>query len=190
MNERDSELMDRVRAGDHDAFRELAERYEHRVKTYINRLIRSDDRADDLTQETFLRLYNHALRHGGDGQGEQPTIAKLLLCIASHLAIDSTRREKARRRALLQLAINGVEPPEEADARVLGGELQQKLNAAMAKLPPAYREAARLHFFCECTYSEMASELGISMGTVKSRISRARELLINQLGDYLKRSRP
>ena len=127
--ESDAELMVAVRAGDRDAFARLVDRHKDAVVNYLTRLAGSRDRAEDLGQETFLRLFRSAA-----GYVEQGYLRAYLFRIATNLVRSQERRERRQR---LLLPLLGGEPDRSeasAHAGLLRQEMQRELKAAVAGL--------------------------------------------------------
>ncbi|HVT57840.1 MAG TPA: sigma-70 family RNA polymerase sigma factor [Thermoanaerobaculia bacterium] len=176
----DAELMARVRAGERDAFADLVDRHKDAVVNYLARLSGSRDRAEDLGQEAFLRLF----RSAAHGYVEQGYLRAYLFRIATNLLRSEERRE--RRLTLLRPLLGGGDGASEpaAHAGMLRRELQRELAAAIARLPLRYRVPLVLHEIESWSYSEIAQELQCREGTVKSRIHRGRQQLKRQLEPY------
>ncbi len=175
----DAELMARVRAGDREAFADLVDRHKDAVVNYLTRLTGNRDRAEDLGQETFLRLFRSA-----SGYVEQGYLRAYLFRIATNLVRSEERRERRQR---LLLPLLGGEPDRSepsAHAGLLRQELQRLLNAAIARLPLRYRVPLVLHEIEGWSYADIAADLDCREGTIKSRIHRGRQALKRQLETY------
>jgi RNA polymerase sigma-70 factor (ECF subfamily) len=183
----DAELMVRVREGDREAFAELVERHKDAVVSYLARLTADPDRAEDLGQETFFRLFRAA-----GAYREQGYLRAYLLRIGTNLVRSEERR--ARRRRLMAPFLvretgearegreDSVEPA--AVTGLLRRELHREVTAAVARLPLRYRVALVLHEIEGWTYLDIARELGCREGTVKSRVHRGRLQLKKRLEPY------
>jgi RNA polymerase sigma-70 factor, ECF subfamily len=175
----DADLMVRVRAGDREAFAELVDRHKDAVVNYLTRLSGSRDRAEDLGQETFLRLFRSA-----GGYVEQGYLRAYLFRIATNLVRSEERRERRQR---LLLPLLGGEPDRSEPAAhtgLLRQEMQRELAAAVARLPLRYRVPLVLHEIEGWSYADVAAELDCREGTIKSRIHRGRQSLKRQLETY------
>lgn len=175
----DAELMARVRAGDRDAFADLVERHKDAVVNYLTRLTGNRDRAEDLGQETFLRLYRSVA-----GYVEQGYLRAYLFRIATNLVRSEERRERRQR---LLLPLLGGDPDRSeplAHTGMLRQEMQRELAAAVARLPLRYRVPLVLHEIEGWSYADVAAELDCREGTIKSRIHRGRQSLKRQLESY------
>jgi RNA polymerase sigma-70 factor, ECF subfamily len=174
----DAGLMDRVRAGDRDAFSDLVDRHKDAVVNYLTRLTGNRDRAEDLAQETFLRLFRSA-----GGYTEQGLLRAYLFRIATNLVRSEERREK-RLRLLMPFLRGGRHSEPTAPSGLLRQELHREVSSAVAQLPLRYRVPLVLHEIEGWAYSEIARELGCREGTVKSRIHRGRQQLKERLAPY------
>ncbi len=176
----DAELMASVRSGDRDAFAALVDRYKDAMVNYLTRMTGCRDRAEDLAQETFLRLYQSAHRYQERGK-----LLPLLYRIATNLVRSEARRAtRARLFAnLFAWSTNGHAEPA-AQKRLLDQELNQQLAAAVADLPLTYRAPLVLCDIEGWSYRDIARWLGCREGTVKSRIHRGRQRLKEVLTPY------
>jgi RNA polymerase sigma-70 factor (ECF subfamily) len=175
----DARLMARVRAGDRDAFGELVDRHKDAVVSYLTRITGNRDRAEDLGQETFLRLFRAAPTYS-----EQGYLRAFLFRIATNLVRSEERRER-RLRLLLPL-LGGGEPAAQpaAAAGLLRQEIHREVAAAIAGVPLRYRVPLVLHEIEGWSYADIAAELDCREGTVKSRIHRGRQHLKQRLEPY------
>lgn len=175
----DADLMQRVRDGDAGAFGEIVARYGDRVVGYLCRLTGSRARAEDLAQETFLRLYEK--RHLYREQGQ---LAAFLYRMATRL-LASEQRRLSRRELFGRLFLAPPEhdaPTQQRD--VLADEAQRKVADALAALPLDWRAPLVLHLVEGLSYPEIGEVLGCREGTVKSRLSRGRAALREKLAGY------
>ena len=176
MEPSDSELMQRVCGGDDDAFAVIVDRYKDRLVNYLTHLVRSRERAEDVAQESFVRLYQSAERYR-----DRDRIAPYLFRIATNFTISEMRREKRWRLLLPRLDAATAKLAPSPDIGILSDEVQRKVSAALETLPLKFRAPLALYEIEEWSYDDIARALGCRMGTVKSRIARARELMRRQL---------
>jgi RNA polymerase sigma-70 factor (ECF subfamily) len=174
----DAEQMARVRTGDRDAFADLVERHKDAVVNYLARLTGDRDRAEDLAQETFLRLFRSA-----GGYTEQGLLRAYLYRIATNLVRSEERRER-RLRLLLPFLGTGEHAEPVAPSGLLRREMHRELASAVAQLPLRYRVPLVLHEIEGWAYADIARALGCREGTVKSRIHRGRQHLKERLAPY------
>ena len=174
----DAELMARVREGDRDAFTDLVDRHKDAVVTYLTRLTGHRDRAEDLAQETFLRLF----RAAGD-YTEQGYLRAFLFRIATNLVRTEERRER-RLRLLTPFLPRQEHAEPAASSGLLRREMHREVAAAVARLPLRYRVPLVLHEIEGWSYVDIAQEIGCREGTVKSRVHRGRQQLKRKLAPY------
>lgn len=176
----DGTLLGRVRAGDHAAFGELVDRHKDSLVGYLTHLLGCPDSAEDLAQESFLRLYEYRDRYDERGR-----LGGYLYTIATNL-VRSRERQKKRRRLLRSvfLSSNGHGHDAPQQAALLVGELQSALGEAVASLPVRYRVPLVLHELEGWTYKQIGAFSRCREGTVKSRIHRGRQLLKEKLRPY------
>ena len=164
----------RAQRGDERAWRQLIERFQVPVHALIFRMLagRAKHRAEDLTQETFVRVLGALPRFDPAGPAKLST---WILTIAARLAWNELRRAE---HAPLE-----HEPPasERTDASVERRRLGAAIAAGIAALPDAQRAVLVLREYHELDYVEIADVLELDVGTVKSRLSRARAALREHL---------
>jgi RNA polymerase sigma factor (sigma-70 family) len=155
-----------------DVFESLVDRYKDSLINYLRHLTRSHDRAEEIAQEAFVRLYRSDTTHPA-----------YLFRIATNLVISQVRRERRWRLLLPMFAAThpGSEP---ATDRVATSEIQRKVAAALDRLPAKLRAPLVLFEIEEWPYHEIARVLNCRLGTVKSRISRARALMRAELESW------
>ena len=183
MQPTDSELMASVAQGDRQAFATLVERHKSAVTAYMGRLTGNRDRAEELAQETFVRLFQAAR-----GYREQGRLLPYLFRIGTNLL----RSEERRRRRWQLLAPlfgaangNGHGPgARAAEEAVLRDDLRRRVREELANLPFRFRVPLVLFEVEEWSYADIAGVLGCREGTVKSRIHRGRDRLRQALAPY------
>lgn len=173
----DASLMAAVQQGDRVAFAALVERHKDGLVSYLHGLCGQRERAEDLAQESFLRLY-----HRADRYVEQGKLRAYLYRLAGNLARSELRRERRQQlRRWLLLDREPAEPVPTPQCLVLQGERRDQLRAALATLPWRWRMPLVLACVEGLPYAEIAATLGCAEGTVKSRVSRGRVQLRRQL---------
>ena len=178
--DRDQELalVSRLRCGDADAFDELHEAFNARLFTFLARLSNRRDVAEDLLEETWLRLVKHAHRLRPD-----TNLAAWLFTVARHLHVSHCRSrllEDARAPELIGLWPSGSRQRTPFEL-VEVGEAQQRLARAVASLPANCREALLLIAIEGLKPAEAAAICGVSSDAMRQRVSRARSLLAERL---------
>ncbi len=170
---------DGARAGDPEAFRALVDATHETVFRLAAALVQDRDEAADVTQETYVRAWGRIdeLRDGGAALG--------WLCrIARNVAHDRRRSWWSRIRAPLDALAGEASPPEAApDASVASAERARAVRAALAGLPETHRVVLALREVEGLSYEELSEALGVPVGTVESRLHRARAALAKRLGN-------
>lgn len=180
----DGELMRSAAAGEHDAFAILVDRYKDGLLDYLTRMSGSRDRAEDLAQEAFLRLYRSADRYRDEGR-----LQSYLYTIAGNLLRSEERKRRTWQLVRPRLAEDREEAGDEpaGESRVLLGELCNLLGREISRLPMGLRAPLVLYEVEGWSYREIADHLHCREGTIKSRIHRGRERLRQRLEKSLKR---
>ena len=164
-------LLARFAAGDVDAFEALFRQYQCEVYRWIMRIVRDRAAAEDLTIETFWRMYRAHARF----DGQKGNCAAWLRRIATNAALDHLRR--ARREVPLP-----EDPPDAVKTPAAErSELQQTILSAMNRLSPRLRVAVLLALVEEEPYDSIAQALGISVNAVKVRVFRGVRILRKEL---------
>jgi len=166
----DSTLVAAARAGDHDAFAELVRRYQRLVYAVSYRLLRDQTLAEDVTQDAFVRAYLSLDRFRGT------SFRAWVLRIAHNAALDQLRSLARHRHVPLEDVPERPEPSSSFGPVEHEG-LTAALEAALAALPPDQRAVVLLADVEGLPYDEVAEVLAIPLGTVKSRLARARTRL-------------
>jgi RNA polymerase sigma-70 factor (ECF subfamily) len=168
-----------MRRGDPDAFTAMISRYQHRLYRYLLRLVREPAAADDLFQQTWLRVMEKIGRYDAGRNFES-----WLFSVAHNLAVDSWRGQRGES---LDDAGDADESPRggvggglrsgdpDALERLLDFERGAMLAACMHELPAIHREVLTLRFEEDMKLEEIAEMAGITLSTVKSRLRRALE---------------
>ena len=187
----DAELLRLTLAGDEEAFTALYRRRQGGVYRFALQMSGSEALAEDVVQETFMVL----MRDGGNFDAGRGSLAAYLYGIARNHVLRAFDRE----RALVRFddeAEEGGEPPHEnlvARPDPLGdltrAESVEKLRQAVLALPAHYREVVVLCELHEMSYAEAAEALGCAVGTVRSRLHRARAMLAEKLRGRREESR-
>ena len=179
----DATLLERYLTGDVVAFDELMRAHQDRVFGICLRMLRDREAALDATQETFITVFRKADRFGG-----RSAFSTWLYRVAVNTCYDAVRR--TRRRAAEPL-LDGTDP---ADSRAgddfSSAELRPDLERALADLPSEYRAAVVLADVEGLALQTVADILGVPVGTVKSRVFRARRMLAAALGNLTTPSNP
>ena len=169
-----SDVLNRFRHGDIDAFETIFRQHQRAVYNWILRIVRNPATAEDLTVETFWRIHRAHARfdpaRGFEGWARR---------IATHAALDWMRSGRTERELTAEISEDPA-AAEFADSAV-SAELRQKTAAAFTRLPPKLRIAAVLAVVEEQPHKDVAEALGISLAAVKLRVFRALRLLRTDL---------
>jgi RNA polymerase sigma-70 factor (ECF subfamily) len=175
----DNELVERYLSGESRRFQELVERYQDRMINFIQRSIGDRDRAQDLAQEVFIRVYRHMKRFDPEKK-----FSTWIYTIASNLAKNELRNRSRNPLVLFQALTSSWEddhrPLQFEDSSMRPDDLYRKrrlqelVEQAAAELPEHHREVFVLREIEGKSYEEIAEITGTQLGTVKSRLNRAR----------------
>lgn len=166
----DREYAELSRQGDHAAYSALVRRYQDRIYRFILRMVGSRDEALELAQDVLIKAFQ-AL----PGWRPEAEFRTWLFRIASNTATDALRRRKVVE--FVALDEDYEVPGERAgpEAQLAAKHQLRALDAALNRLPPDHREILLLREVEDMSYNEIGAALGITEGTVKSRLARARE---------------
>ena len=171
----DEALMLRVKGGDHDAFGELLKRYERQLIVFFLRQLGDEEGARDLAMDTFLRVYKAAGRYEPKAK-----FSTYIYQIARNLFINESKKRSFRKTESLeeisentglQVAGEGLDP----EQVYFTSEQQSMVQEALQQLPEDQRMILILVEYQDLSYERVAQIMGCSMGTVKSRMFRARQ---------------
>ena len=165
------ELLERFASGDLEAFESLFRQHQKEVYAWIVRIVRDTGVAEDLTVETFWRIYNHRARFRPDGN-----FLAWARRIATNAALDHLRHKRPE----VELPDNLLSAPTPDTA--VQREARDQIRKAFRELPAKYRVIATLALIEEESYSDIAQTVGISESLVKIRVFRAVRMLRKMLG--------
>jgi RNA polymerase sigma-70 factor (ECF subfamily) len=187
-------LVDRFKQGDQSAFEQMVTRYWDRIYAMVNQLLRNSEDAEEVTQDAFIRAHRGLVNFRGES-----TFSTWLYQIATNLARNRYWYWWRRRRdqtisfdqpigsdnetTLAEIFPAELETPEDA---TVTQEFVNRVAECMTRLSPKHHEILALRNIKNLSYEEIAEILGISVGTVKSRIARARESLRHKMGEEFK----
>ncbi len=181
MDDLDEITLTRARRGDARAFAALVTRYQRPVHAVLGRIltgVASAAEVDELAQDVFLRVYRALPGFESRGPGR---LTKWVLTIAGRLAIDELRRPRATVTALDADTLTSEGPA--TDASIARRQLGVALVRALEELTPEQRATFVLREFHDFDYDELARALDVDLGTIKSRLSRARAALRARLAE-------
>jgi RNA polymerase sigma-70 factor (ECF subfamily) len=174
----DGELVGRAKNGDRGAFSQLVRLHQRRVFALGMRWFRNADDADDLVQETFVRVWKSL-----DSFDETRPFAPWVITIAVNRAKTMAGRARPAEELDEAIAWDGPSPDVEAEHSQLAGSVQRAVDA----LPAEQRIVLHLRAVESRSYREIADALGIPIGTVMSRLARARESVRRMLGNVVEK---
>jgi RNA polymerase sigma-70 factor, ECF subfamily len=184
----DQDLVQLARSGSEKAYRELLDRYQRPVFSLVYRMVRDRERAEDLAQETFVKVFNHL-----ESYNPKYKFSSWIFKIANNLAIDALRRKEPEMVSLdgsryattteevestrITVASEDENPEQLLEAKELG----EAIELAIGKLRAEYRTAILLRHVEGRPYEEIAEIMDVPLGTVKTFIHRARSELREHL---------
>lgn len=170
-------VIEACKLGDRDAFRQLFERHKDRVYSLALYFFGGDEAtAGDVTQQVFLKLFTRINQFHGESE-----FTTWLYRLTTNACVD----EQRKRRRFLQFG-EGVELKEPSgtftnEDRLVRAEVAESVKRAVAALKPKLRVVMLLKYFEEMSYEEIAAVLGLSKGTVASRLNRGHKILARKL---------
>ena len=186
----DHELLAAIAEGNEEAFQEIVSRYRNQIVNFLYRMLNDYDRAVELSQETFLRIFTSASKYQATY-----SFSTYIYRIASNLAISELRQRKRRQWISIFTPFGGDEDNEREmelpdkqplqDETMIDGERRKAVATAIQSLPEKYRLTLVLRDVEGLSYERITEITGLSEGTVKSRINRARNLLRDKLQKYI-----
>ncbi|HEX7545491.1 MAG TPA: sigma-70 family RNA polymerase sigma factor [Gemmatimonadaceae bacterium] len=184
----DADVAALAQRGREDAFRELVRRYERPVFSLIFRMVRDSATAEDLAQDTFIKVLNHIDKYRSEFK-----LSSWLFKIANNVAIDHLRRRQIATISMsgsphagtaseveatsFDVASDDESALDEMESKELGSAIER----AIARLRPEYRSCILLRHVEDRSYEEIAATLDLPLGTVKTYIHRARQQLRESL---------
>ena len=186
----DAALLERIRNGDERAFEDLVARYERRLHRYLRSLVRDEEKARELVQDTFFKVYKNAHRFE-----PRASFATWLFRIGHNVAVSYLRKK----RIAFVFGLGSHDPESDHPASdpaweglgphdlAEGAETGRLIREELQRLPEKLREAFVLFDIEEMSIAEVARVTGSPEGTIKARIFRARRALRERLEGYLKR---
>ena len=181
--EDDDELILKAQEGDLRPFDLLVKRYQRKIYFLARRMVKGHDAADDIAQETFINAYS-AIKSFKIGY----SFYTWLYRICMNLSINYLKRQKfvisesqfGEEASQLEREAPGADPSNHLALKELEGEIEKAIDS----LPPKFKAVLVLRVYEDLSYEEIAKTLKISMGTVMSRLFRAREKMQEMLKEY------
>jgi RNA polymerase sigma-70 factor (ECF subfamily) len=180
----ESDLIRQAQAGDRAAYDRLVRLHQRSVYRWAYNIVRTHDVADEVTQEVFVRTFLALDRI----DPERP-LGSWLCKTAVNVALNIVRKQKFRSQFVESLGPEGAAElapsTDQPDTTLRRKRVMERLQAAIDSLPPLYRTVLLLRTRDHLSYEEIAEHLGVSLGTVMSRLNRARSKLRSLMGDSL-----
>ncbi len=186
--ELDKELVLKVQQGDKAAFDLLVIKYQHRIIQLVNRYVKDPSEAQDVAQESFIKAYRALPNFRGDS-AFYTWLYRIAINTAKNYLVSRTRRHSN-----YQVDVQDAEQVENApqlkgmdtpELLLMNDEIVQVIKDAIQKLPEEMKAAIMLREFEGLSYEEIAETMECPVGTVRSRIFRAREAIDEKLGPLL-----
>ena len=184
----DQDLVARVQSGDKSAYDLLVVKYQHKIVQLVNRYVKDPAEAQDVAQEAFIKAYRAIAKFRGDS-AFYTWLYRIAINTAKNYLVARSRRSSdyeidIQDAEQLQNApeLKGFDTPEQD---LLNEEIIRTIKAAIDKLPEEMRIAITLREFEGMSYEEIADAMDCPVGTVRSRIFRAREAIDNKLSPLL-----
>ena len=184
----DEDLVLRVQRGDKSAFDFLVIKYQHRIIQLVNRYVKDPSEAQDVAQEAFIKAYRALGNFRGDS-AFYTWLYRIAINTAKNYLVSRSRRNSDYQVDIQDAEVfenapqlQGMETPER---HLLNQEIVDTIQEAIDKLPEDMRTAIMLREFEGMSYEEIADAMDCPVGTVRSRIFRAREAIDNKLNPLL-----
>ena len=186
--ETDQQLVARVQTGDSRAFDLLVLKYQHKIFSLIGRYVHDADEVQDVAQEAFIKAYRALPKFRGDSPF-YTWLYRIAVNTAKNHLVSRSRRPPGSDVDVEDAeyyeggaALRDIETPENA---LFGAELKQVVEAAISDLPDDLRTAVTLREFDGLSYEDIADIMDCPVGTVRSRIFRAREAIDNKVREQV-----
>jgi RNA polymerase sigma-70 factor (ECF subfamily) len=184
----DQQLVERVQRGDKSAFDLLVLKYQHKIMSLISRYVQDSDEVQDVAQEAFIKAYRALPRFRGDS-AFYTWLYRIAINTAKNHLVSRSRRPPSRdvdlEDAQYMEAGDALRDQETPESSLFGDELREVVNGALKKLPDDLRAAVTLREFDGLSYEEIAEVMECPVGTVRSRIFRARDAIDRSVKEHM-----
>ncbi|MDA0323573.1 MAG: sigma-70 family RNA polymerase sigma factor [Verrucomicrobia bacterium] len=184
------EYVARLQEGDDSAFEPLMELFQRPIFNLVYRMINHYEEAADLSQEIFIKMYKSIDQYQGRAK-----FSTWFFSVAVNMSLNRRRKLASRKREVYSLDAAGDDEAPDArdaadsrpgpDARARHHEIRERVELAIAGLPVEFRGVVAMRDIQGMSYEEISKAAGCGVGTVKSRLSRGRGILREQLKDLL-----
>ena len=188
----DKELVRRVQKGDRHAFDLLFSRYQHKILNLVSRYLRDREDVEDVAQEAFIKAFRALPRFRGESAFYTWLYRIAINTAKNHLVARSRRPPGVDvdiEDAEFMDGTDMLKESESPEAALARDELSAEINLAISQLPDDLRSAVTLREFDGLTYEQIAEIMDCPVGTVRSRIFRAREAIDTRIEPHLNRKR-
>lgn len=186
----DAQLVERAQRGDARAFDLLMLKYQHKIASLVGRYVREPDEAQDVVQESFVKAYRALARFRGDSQF-YTWLYRIAINTAKNHVVARGRRppdsDVALEDAEFQDGAGALKELDTPESHLAGDELEKAVFETIEELPEDLRTALTLREFDGLSYEEIANVMDCPVGTVRSRIFRAREAIDQRVRPLLER---
>jgi RNA polymerase sigma-70 factor (ECF subfamily) len=184
----DKQLVERVQKGDRNAFDLLVLKYQHKILSLVARYVHDSDEVQDVAQEAFIKAYRALPGFRGDS-AFYTWLYRIAINTAKNHLVSRSRRPPGTDVDLDDATyLDGGEPLRDVDTpenRLFGEELHRLVTAALENLPDELRTAVTLREFDGLSYEEIAAVMECPVGTVRSRIFRARDAIDRSVREHM-----
>jgi len=184
----DEDLVKRAQIGDKAAFDFLVIKYQHKIIQLVNRYVKDPSEAQDVAQESFIKAYRALADFRGDS-AFYTWLYRIAINTAKNYLLSRTRRHSDYQLDIQEIEVLGNEPQlqgrDTPEQLLLNEEIMTTLNKAIEDLPEEMLVAFKLREFEGLSYEEIAQAMGCPIGTIRSRLFRAREAIDKQLTPLL-----
>jgi RNA polymerase sigma-70 factor (ECF subfamily) len=175
----DAELVAASQAGDQDAFAQLVQRHQRRVFNLVFRMLQQYEEANEITQETFLAAWQGLSTFRGDSR-----FSTWLYRIAYNCCLKQLEQRKRDKALQLAMQTEQISAHDQINNELEAHDCQSLVREHLAMLPAKYRIVLVLRHLQDMTYEEMAEILTMPIGTIKTHLFRARNLLKERLQTF------
>ncbi len=166
-----------LKDGKPGAFDELVLKYKNKIYALSLSILRNPSDAEDATQETFVKIF----RNIGSFEGKS-ALSTWIYMITRNVSLDIVRKQARYAAEEIPETLEDIHTPSPEEALLLLSK-REAVRSALSKLPETYRTVLTLREYMNLSYDEISSVMNTSQGTVKSRISRARQMLLKILSE-------
>jgi RNA polymerase sigma-70 factor (ECF subfamily) len=188
----DKELVRRVQKGDRHAFDLLFSRYQHKILNLVSRYLRDREDVEDVAQEAFIKAFRALPRFRGES-AFYTWLYRIAINTAKNHLVARARRPPGTdvdvEDAEFMDGTDALKESENPEAALARDELSREINLAISQLPEDLRSAVTLREFDGLSYEQIAEIMDCPVGTVRSRIFRAREAIDTRIEPLLNRKR-